>query len=115
MALQYKILLHSISCFLSDEGTDEVYLKCKNKKIWPKEDKYASMKEGSVQPLELETLVAKGASISVEVWEFDTFSNDDNLGKFLLEADKIGGPYTTDMIKANNGKAKYSISWEVSS
>lgn len=115
MSLQYKILLHSISCFLPDEDTDEIYLKYNDKKIWPKEEKFASMNEGSVQTLELETLVTKGATIGIEVWEYDTFSKDDNLGKFLLEADKIGGPYTSDMIKSSKGKSKYSLSWEVSS
>lgn len=114
MSLQYKILLHSLSCFLPDEGTDEIYLKYNNKKIWPKDHKYVSMNEGTIQALELETLISKGATISIEVWEFDTLSKDDNLGKFLLEADKTGGPYTSDMIKTTSGKAKYSLNWEVS-
>ncbi|MCB0497559.1 MAG: hypothetical protein KDC79_15555 [Cyclobacteriaceae bacterium] len=115
MALEYKLLLHNLSCFLSDEGTDEVYLTYRGEKIWPLNEKFTPMKAGSTANVELEISILKGATASVELWESDTFSKDDNLGKFLLEADKIGGPYTTDMIKADKGKSKYGLTWEVGS
>lgn len=109
----YKIRLHSILCYLPDESTDEVYLMFNGKKIWPKNEMYSSMNEGDVADLKIETTLARGASIKIELWEYDGLSPDDYLGKFVLEADKIGGPYTNDMIKEDEGKAKYGLNWEV--
>lgn len=109
----YTIRIHNILCYLPDEKTDEIYLKCNGKKIWPQNDKYTSMNEGGDAPVKVETNLAKGASIKIELWEFDNLSPDDYLGKFILEADKIGGPYTSDMIKEDQGKSKYALNWEV--
>ncbi len=109
----YRIRLHNIICYLPDESTDEVYLMCNGKKIWPKAEKYISMNQGETIAVKVETTLARGASIKVELWEFDDLSPDDYLGKFMLEADKIGGPYTTDMIKEDKGKSKYALTWEV--
>lgn len=114
MITNYTIRLHRVLCYLPDEGTDEVYLMFDGKKVWPKDKKYSSMKEGDSAELRIETSVVKGASIKIELWEFDDLSPDDKLGKFILEADKIGGPYTSDMIKEDKGKSKYGLNWEVS-
>lgn len=84
------------------------------KKIWPKDKKFYSMSEGETAELKIETNVVKGASIKIELWEFDDLSPDDNLGKFILEADKLGGPFTSDMLKEDKGKSKYALNWEVS-
>lgn len=111
---EYTIKLHSVLCYLPDESTDEVYLKFDGKKIWPKDEKFYSMNEGDSVELRIETSVVKGASIKIELWEFDDLSPDDKLGKFILEADKLGGPYTTDMVKEDEGKSKYALNWEVS-
>ncbi len=109
----YTIKIHNILCYLPDESTDEVYLMCNGKKIWPKKDKYASMNEGEESAVRVETSLVRGASIKIELWEYDALSADDYLGKFILEADKIGGPYTSKMIKEDNGKSKYGLNWEV--
>ena len=111
--IDYTIRIHSLHCYLPDERTDEIYLISNGKKVWPKEEKFKLMKEGVSCDLKIETSVIKGASIKLEVWEYDAFSPDDYLGKFILEADKIGGPYTTDMIKEDKGKSKYALNWEV--
>jgi len=113
MNTSYTIALHNILCYLPDESTDEVYLMYEGKKIWPLNEKFSSMKEDSSSSLKIETSVIRGATIKIELWEYDDLSPDDKLGKFLLEADKIGGPYTSDMIKEDNGKSKYAINWEV--
>lgn len=110
----YTIKLHSLLCYLPDESTDEVYLMFNGNKIWPKDKKFFSLNEGDSIELKIETTVIKGASIKIELWEFDDLSPDDKLGKFILEADKLGGPYTSDMIKEDKGKSKYAINWEVS-
>jgi hypothetical protein len=109
----YTIKLHSLKCYAPDERTDEVYLMANDKKIWPKNEKYRSMKIGASEDLKIETTVAKGASIKIELWEYDLLTADDNLGKFILEADKIGGPRMLDMIKTDAGKSKYAITWGV--
>lgn len=109
----YTIKLHNLLCYLPDESTDEVYLMFNGNKIWPKDKKFSSMNEGDTVDLKIETSVAKGASIKIELWEFDDLSPDDKLGKFILEADKLGGPYTSDMLKEDKGKSKYGINWEV--
>ena len=109
----YTIRLHNVLCYLPDESTDEVYLMYEGKKIWPKDKNFSSMNEGDTAELRIETSVIKGASIKIELWEFDDLSPDDKLGKFILEADKIGGPFTTDMIKEDTGKSKYALNWEV--
>ncbi len=109
----YTIRIHNILCYLPDESTDEVYLMCNGKKIWPKDAKYTSMNEGDSSVVKVETSILKGASIKVEIWEYDDLSPDDYLGNFILEADKIGGPYTSDMMKEDKGKSKYALSWEI--
>ena len=113
MSTSYNIAIHELYCYLPDESSDEVYLMCKGKKVWPKNEKFASLAEGDSTPIKLETSVIKGATVSVELWEYDVLSNDDKLGTFLLEADKLGGPYTSDMIKFDSGKSKYGLNWEV--
>ena len=111
---EYTIRLHSVLCYLPDETVDEVYLKFDGKKIWPQEGKYSSMKEGVSAEVHVETSAIKGSSIAIELWEYDALSPDDKLGKFILEADKLGGPFTSDMIKEDKGKSKYGLTWEVS-
>ena len=115
MAETYLIRIHSLQCYLPDEGTDEVYLMYKGQKVWPSGEKYKHMKEDSSLPVKIEISTTRGATVSVELWEYDTLSRDDNLGKFLLEADRLGGPFTSDMIKADKGKSKYGLTWEVTS
>ena len=109
----FTIALHSLTCYLPDEQIDEVYLMFNGKKIWPKDNKFESMKEDSSVRLEVETSILKGASIKIELWECDDLSADDKLGNFILEADKVGGPYTSDMIKEDKGKSKDALNWEV--
>lgn len=113
MTQTYLIRVHTLQCFLPDEGTDEVYLMYKDQKVWPSGEKYKPMKEDVSLPVKIELEVIKGATATIELWEFDTLSADDNLGKFLLKADEIGGPYNSDMIKKDKGKSKYGINWEV--
>ena len=109
----YTIKLHHLTCYLPDESTDEIYLMAKGKKIWPKNEKYIAMKKGTSCDLKIETTLLKGASVKIELWEFDDLSPDDYLGKFILEADKVGGPHTIDMIKEDGGTSKYALNWEV--
>lgn len=106
-------MLHSLHCYLPDESSDEIFLMYEGKKIWPTDEKYHSMKEGKNVELKIKTTVLRGASKSIELWDQDSFSPDDKLGKFILEADKVGGPYMSDMIKEDDGKSKYGLNWEV--
>jgi hypothetical protein len=99
---------------MSDESdADEVFLMLNKNKIWPTDSKYIGMAGGeevvNVDLLELE----EGASLELELWDYDTWTPNDKLGSFKMVIDGRGGPFTSDLMKEKGSGAKYSLEWEV--
>ena len=110
--IYYTLKILRLHCYISDEDdSDEVFLKFNGEKIWP-ESKYVEMKEGT-EMVGFETKVEKGKSVKFEIWDYDMFSPNDLLGEVNIVADKVGGPFTTDMIRKEAGNARYSLEWEM--
>ena len=109
-----KIL--QLNCFITDEvGFDELYFVVKEEKIWPVNNTYKSVKQGSTEiNVNIDNLLPD-TQLDLEVWDYDFLSSNDLLGKVPLHIDEPGGPYTTDMIPniEETDKAKYSIIWEI--
>ena len=106
------IRLIALECHITEENDgDEIFLKVNEEKIWPLADKYFPLTTGSAHiGLEIETNTS--TSLEVELWEYDTFNPNDKLGYFQLLLDDKGGPYRTDLQKANSSFARYTLVWE---
>ncbi len=113
-----KLLLRLLNlyCFLTDEsGSDEIYLVVDNKRVWPEQGRFHSVRPGQTV---INTQVGgfrPGQEIEIEIWDYDYISRNDLLGKVPVYLDEPGGPYITDMIQneQETEKAKYSIEWEI--
>ncbi|MDH5399819.1 MAG: hypothetical protein OEX02_16830 [Cyclobacteriaceae bacterium] len=110
--ITYTLRLKKLHCYLSDEDdADEVFIKHAGKKIWP-EGKFIKMKSGATD-LNVELKVVKEGKVEFEIWDYDFLTPNDLLGTFMIRADSMGGPYTTDMIKKDKGTSKYALEWEL--
>jgi hypothetical protein len=105
--------LNRLKCLLNSEHQgDEIYVRYKGQKIWPKNKKWHRIIEGDEVILDVEEpILIPGDRIELELWECD-FLSQSKLGNFIFLTDAPGGPFTVDML-AKNGKAKYSLVWEV--
>ena len=106
------INLKTIMCILSDEiDKDEVYLKMKGKKIWPKGKIYKALDSGEKNPLDIEFEHEEG-EIVIELWDYDFLSRNDLLGTFTMKVDDQKGNYTASL-KINSDKctATYMSNW----
>ncbi|MDH5604447.1 MAG: C2 domain-containing protein [Cyclobacteriaceae bacterium] len=110
--ITYTLNLIKLNCYLADESdADEIFIKHDGKKIWP-EGKYVKIKDGSMD-IKREIKVEKGKSVVFEIWDYDLFTPNDLLGTVTIAADNMGGPYTSDMVKKDQGNSRYSIQWEI--
>ena len=112
----YNVRILKLNCYRQNEADgDEVFIKYKDKKVWPLNSKYQKLSEGS-EKLNLEIPeVEKDNTVILELWDYDLFTPDDKLGTFSMLVNERGGPFTTDM-KRDKGSddSRYSIEWEVS-
>ena len=105
--------LLTLHCYLSDESDgDEVFLKHKGKRIWPKK-KYEKVPVG---PTNLDVTiegVTAHEPIEIEIWDYDFLTPNDRLGKCRMIVDDTGGPFRTDLRPEKVGdQAKYTLEWE---
>lgn len=111
------LILHRLHCyFVEERGYDDVYLKYKGKKIWPKDKKQ--------QPIMMDTTTELGVTIEniernqeviIELWDWDLLSLNDKLGTFTIVYEGDPGHFSTDMVKnlKETKKAKYTLDWQV--
>lgn len=112
---KYQLKLVSLSCYLTDEkDADEVFLVLHKKQVWPVGKKFLSLKNGKI-PINIDVSdFDKDSSVSFELWDYDRFSNNNNIGSFMMLINEKGGPHFTDLLMTNEGtKAKYTLEWEV--
>ncbi len=112
------LILKSLYCYLvEEEGSDDVFLKFKNKKIWPQHKKCLPISMDTTTPLDvvIEGL-RMGDRATVELWDWDLLSPNDHLGSFHMVLDgAIGESFSTDLTLnlKETQKAKYTLSWEL--
>ena len=80
-------------------------------KVWPVQNKYKTIKE-EVTDLGVTFEINKGDSINFELWDHDTLSSNDLLGKLVVEA-TAHGHFSSDFIKTGNDSSKYALEWEI--
>lgn len=109
-----KIRLNAVHCTLPDEiDKDEMYLKYKGEKIWPKGSIYYRVDTGDVAQVGLTMEVEEGWN-EIELWDFDFLSRNDFLGKFRFKVDDEPGVYTNSMnLVEENSTASYILDWEI--
>lgn len=112
-----KILLTELQCIVNDEiDKDEVYLKYKGKKVWPKSKWYTSMDTGEKFPVEIEIEHSDPNSpLIIELWDFDYLSLNDFLGYFSINLgnDKSGRFSTSMTLQEKGSTASYVLYWEI--
>ncbi|MEO9964194.1 MAG: hypothetical protein ABJF11_00305 [Reichenbachiella sp.] len=109
-----RIKLNRVHCTLPDEvDKDEMYLRHKGEKIWPKGAIYYSVDTGDVAPVNLIMEVEEGWN-EIELWDFDFLSRNDFLGTFRFKVDQTPGYYTNSMHLVEKGStASYILDWEI--
>jgi len=109
-----KIKIISVQCAVPDEvDKDEMYLKFKNKKVWPIGNLYFRMDTGDKVEVDLELDVDAGWN-EIELWDFDYMSLNDHLGTFKFMIDNTSGEFSTSMeLFEKNSTASYILNWQV--
>ena len=110
-----RIKIHAIICNVPDESDkDEIFLKVKGEKIWPKKSKFMKIGVDEVLDVHIGGKFS-GKWIEVELWEYDYTSRNDHLGTFHLELAQDSGHYGT-ILTNNEGvssHADYTLNWEI--
>lgn len=112
--MKRKIKLKRVHCKLPDEiDKDEMYLKYKGQKIWPKGFIYYRVDTGEVAPVNVTLEVEEGWH-EIELWDFDYLSRNDFLGTFRFLVDDKPGEYTNSMtLVEENSTASYVLDWDI--
>jgi len=113
----FTVRLTRLHCYFVEENDyDDVFLKYKGKKIWPKDKKQQPMMMDTSKELDVEIPgLARNEEIEIELWDWDFLTPNDKLGTFTMIAEGDAGPFFTDMVQntKETKKAKYTIDWEV--
>lgn len=113
----YTVRIISLHCYFVEENNyDDVFLKYKGKRIWPKDKKQQPIMMDTTTQLDVElTGIKRNEEIVVELWDWDFLSPNDKLGTFSMKIEGDAGPFSTDMVqnRKETKKAKYTIDWEV--
>jgi hypothetical protein len=107
--------LLSIRCFMSDEANrDEVFIRYRGKKIWPKDSRYIRMEEDQL-PVKAEiAALEKDTEVMLELWDYDLFTPNDLLGTFTMRIDERGGPFLVDLVRTDvEVQGRYQLEYEV--
>ena len=111
--MDYQLNLISLSCHVPDEADlDEVYLKFQGERVWPVDQKFVRAKVGTNQ---LDVHLGRfnpDASLTIELWDYDTLSLNDHLGDFIIKADKLG-TFSSELNAPGNSTVSYTLTWEV--
>ena len=109
------VRLNTLHCYQNDEAKfDDIYIRYLGKRIWPTDKKHEDVGVGLTQLMIDIADVNPNEEMILEIWDYDTWSANDLLGKARIIADKPGGPYTVDMEPINEKEvARYSINWQI--
>lgn len=110
-----KLHITEIRCNVNDEfDGDEIYLKYQGQKIWPS-GLFKGIKTDESVAVDITLDVPDGQFVTVELWEYDLLSNNDNMGTFDMMINEVGGPFQTSMkLKDQDFLASYLLTWEIS-
>lgn len=115
MALKNKFLrLESLVAYLQTETDgDEIFLKYNGEKIAPADAKFLKMSRDPV-PLNIEIELADDQKwVELELWDYDRFTPNDNLGKFRLLVDEVAENFTAELVRDQQSEGRYVLNWSV--
>ena len=115
MTLKKKFLrLESLVAFIPSESDgDEIFIKYNNKKVAPKDGRYIKMSMGPV-PLNVEIELDTNQDwVELELWDYDLFSANDNLGTFKLLVDEVSANFSAELLRDDPAGGKYVLNWSV--
>src|SRR5690242_14334466 len=93
---QARCRLTAVKCYrTSEQGSDEIYLKVDNKKIWPVRP-FVKIKASEEFVIDVDVLSDGRGFIRIDLWEKDFFS-DDLLGFFQFASVGAKGKFSTDL------------------
>ncbi len=116
MTAKRKFLrLESLVAFLQTERDgDEIFIKYRGEKIAPRDTKFVRMTTNEPTPLNVEIELDKDDKwVELELWDYDRFSPNDNLGKFKLLVDEVGEGFTAELRREKESEGKYILNWSV--
>ena len=111
-----KLKLKSITCYQPTEtDKDEIFLKYRGEKIWPKSSKFMRIDANETLDINL-SIDATTIWMEIELWEYDYLSKNDHLGDFVFKSSDYPGEYTNELKVSDEfiDKAKYSLLLEIS-
>lgn len=107
-----NLTLLSILCIHADEtDKDEIYLKVKEKKIWPIKEKFYAIDTDEEASIKLSFNVTSG-KYKIDLWEYDYIGKNEILGSFEIETENLGD-FSEPMIHAK-GDTSYLLNYEIS-
>jgi hypothetical protein len=115
MALKNKFLrLQSLVAYLQTESDgDEIFLKYNDEKIAPSDAKFMKMTKDPVS-LDIEIQLADDQKwVELELWDYDRFTPNDNLGKFKLLVDEVAENFTAELVRDRQSEGRYVLNWSV--
>lgn len=112
-----KLRLSSIICEIPEEDDkDEIYIKFRDKKIWPQKQKFVKVDVDESVLIGLSMPISKTGQLKLELWEYDLASKDDHLGTFHLHVESLEpGHFSELLIRDEQGakRASYYLNWEI--
>ena len=115
MADKKKFLrLESLVAYLQSESDgDEIFIRYNDEKIAPENAKFIKMPK---EPVRLDIEIELDASqqwVELELWDYDRFTPNDNLGKFRLLVDQVGENFTAELVRDKTSDGRYVLNWAV--
>lgn len=106
--------LDSLVAYLQSEADgDEIFIKYRNEKIAPREGKFIKMTHEPA-PLNVELPLGDSETwVELELWDYDRFTPNDNLGKFRLLVDQVAENFTAELARNEDSGGKYVLNWSV--
>ncbi|MFY0606100.1 MAG: hypothetical protein JXR10_05255 [Cyclobacteriaceae bacterium] len=107
----------SIVCEIPEEDDqDEIYLVYRDKKIWPKDQKFLKIDYDERLPVGIQVKLNKPGRMKLELMEYDLASANDHLGTFQLDIVSLKpAAYTELLLRDEKGakRASYYLNWEI--
>jgi hypothetical protein len=106
--------LESLVAYLQTEKDgDEIFIRFKDEKIAPADEKFIKMKKDPV-PLNVEIELHQNEKwIELELWDYDLFTPNDSLGKFKLLVDQPAETFTAELVRNRDSGARYVLNWSL--
>lgn len=115
MAQKKKFLrLESLVAYLQSESDgDEIFIKYNDEKIAPPDEKFIKMSKDPVR-LNIEIELSENQKwVELELWDYDRFTPNDNLGTFKLLVDEPSENFTAELKRDEESDSRYVLNWSV--